>query len=307
MYVKFNKPSEAIPKYFRHFFYDERVGLVTAIVGSTFLKTGTGKSYSALKIGELLDKDFSLDKVVYDPRDFLKVMDRVEESGKISQVVVVDEGEITAPAQLWYSFTNKAIAYTLATFRYLRSMAIFVSPALSWLDKKVRMLVSHVGFSEKYFPPGSSRKASVRLRLYRIKTDLFGDKIFFEKIRMFDGVNKRVVKFRHFKVGLPSEDLAEAYEKKSREFKSTMRKGLVKEMDKFAKYEDGKDEEKKNLKSLVDIAIKNKLINYELQKKNKVSATVVRYAMSDHNLTFSEARMLSKMINIMWGGKHNME
>jgi len=117
LHIAFSQPSEAL-KNTSNILLQLKVGIVTVIAGSTFLKTGTGKSYTALKIGELTDKEFSIEKVVYYPSEFLKVMDKVEEIGKPGQIVVVDEGEITAPANLWYSWTNKAIAYNLATFRY---------------------------------------------------------------------------------------------------------------------------------------------------------------------------------------------
>jgi hypothetical protein len=247
MFLEFDKVEEALPRYFDYFFHKIRVGLVTTIVGSTFLKSGTGKSYTALRLGELVDKEFNIDKVVYYPSEFLTVMDKIEEDGKPGQVVVVDEGEVTAPASLWYSFTNKAIAYNLATFRYLRCMAIFVSPAFSWLDKRVRILTSHLGFCEKYFKGFDEPKVQpvVKLRLYRVTTDLFGEKIFLRKIRMFDRSSRRIVTFRSFKVGLPSEELIEAYEKKAQEFKRNLRKGLLKEIEKFEKYESGVVEEKK--------------------------------------------------------------
>lgn len=307
MYIEFAHPQEALPNYFHYYFEKQKVGLVTSIVGSIFLKTGTGKSYTALRLGELIDKDFNIDKVVYYPREFLKVMDDVEESGKPSQVVVVDEGEITAPAQLWYSFTNKAIAYNLATFRYLRCMSIFVTPALSWLDKRVRILTSHIGFTEKFFGDWKTglKKTTVHLRLYRITTDMIGEKIFFRKIRMFDTTNRKIVSFRRFVVSLPSEDLIEAYEKKARKFKKSLRKGLVKEIERFEKYQGRKVlEEKKDLKKLVDIAIERPLIRQELEEKGKVSTSVVRYEMSEYNLTFREASMLAKLIKMLWKGKH---
>lgn len=307
LHIAFSEPNEALKKYFEYFFYKLRVGLVSVIAGSTFLKTGTGKSYTALKLGELIDKEFSIEKVVYYPSEFLKVMDKVEEYGKPGQIVIVDEGEITAPANLWYSWTNKAIAYNLATFRYLKSMAIFVTPAMSWLDKKVRILTSHIGFTEKFLRGINIEedKPVVRLRLYRIKTDLIGEKIFFQKIKMYDSTNQRLVTFRNFKVGLPSESLIEEYEKKSQDFKRNLRKGLVKEIEKFEKYESGlPEEERKDLNKLVQIALEKDLIREELQQKGRVSTNTVRFEMQEYNLTFNEANMLAKILRKVWSGKN---
>lgn len=300
-YVEYKKPEDALPNYFHYFFNRLKVGLVTTICGSQFLKSGCGKSFSALKVGELVDPDFHIGKVVYYPREFLTVMDEVEATGKPSQVIVTDEGEITAPATLWYSFTNRAIAYNLATFRYLRSMSIFVTPSFAWLDSRVRTLTSHLAMCEKVH---SANVVSVNMRFYQITTNIFGDKIYLRKIHLFDSTNHVITKMNSFKMSLPSEQLIIEYEKKSLEFKKTLRGGLVKEIDKFERYQSQKfGEDKVDLKDIVEKAIENPVIKEDLMKMNKVSAVTVRTEMDEYNLSYWESARLSKMIRKMWNGR----
>jgi len=55
---------------------------------------------------------------------------------------------------------------------------------------------------------------------------------------------------------------------------------LLKEIEKFEKYESGMPiEEKKDLKKLVDVALTKPLIRKELEEKGKVSTAIVRYEM----------------------------
>ena len=297
-YLLFSKHDEVLPKYFHHLLLKKKLGLVTAIAGSQAIKTGSGKSYTALRLGEVIDKNFSIEKVVYSPSEFFSVMDKIEESGKKGQVVVVDEGEITAPARLWHSFTNMAISYTLSTFRYLCGMAIFVTPAFGWLDKRIRILTSHIGFTEKFLDTGN--KVKVALRLYQLETDLMGEKIYLKKIQMYSKEEERLVKFSHFLVNLPNEKLIEEYEKKSVAFKSSLRKNLEETIEKFKKYEKGeKEENEKNIEEYVKKALENEFILQDLKEKNKVSKTLVE-SIFYNKLSVRQIALLTKMINMMW-------
>jgi len=78
-------------------------------------------------------------------------------------------------------------------------------------------------------------------------------------------------------------------------FKRNLRKSLVKEIEKFERYESGLPEgEKKDLNKLVQIALEKPLIREELQQKGRVSTNTVRFEMQEYNLTFNEANMLAK-------------
>jgi hypothetical protein len=291
-----------------------KMGMVSVMVGDTHFKTGSGKSWTACRLGEMLDPDFSVDKVVYSPKEFLNVIDRIEELGKPHQVAVVDEGEITAPAALWYAWTNKAISYSLATFRYTQAMAIFVTPAFSWLDKRVRVLTSHLGFCQKHYldfstdPTGrgggkSPRKSFVHLKYYAVKTDPFGEHIFLNKIKMYNQSAKQVETFRFFRVSPLSDELAEAYEAKSRLFKQELRKGLVAETAKFEAYQGREDEsEKIVLKDYANTILEDAIIREELVQKGRVTRDTLgsRLEVLGKPLSTAKMGMLKKMIEQAW-------
>lgn len=317
--VTFNKPGEALVKYFKHFSLNLKVGLVNAITGSPFLKSGTGKSYTGLVLGEQLDPDFHIGKVVFYPKTFLQVMDDIENntsqrSGttKPSQVCNVDEGEFVAEAKLWFTFTNRAVSYNLATFRYLRCFANFIIPAFSWIDKRIRILTSHWGYCEKTLGKSGRGDQVVYLRLYRITTDLFGDKIYLRKIKMYSKPKERTVIFKRFKVGLPSEDLREAYEKKHIEFKRDRRKKLLAEVKKWEKYNrlHGMRRTKKELERIATVILDNEEIRDQLFIGDRLSTSDVQYGLSsldpekykigNLDLTEREARMIAKIIKHRW-------
>lgn len=296
----FSSPEEVLVKYFTRYMKDLKMSLVVSLTGGTDMKTGSGKSYTALRIGELIDKDFSIDKVVYKPIEFLQVIDRVKESGKTCQVVVVDEGQITAPAYLYHSFTNKAIFYVLTTFRYLNSMAIFVTPTFSWLDKRVRFLVSHWGQCYKILQEGRLR---VFCNLRKVKTDLFGEKIYLQKIRMYDKNLNRVVAFKHFIVNKPSESLIEEYEKKAVAFKDALRQEMIGLLKKFEKMEEDVKAEanKKSIDDIINELMSNReVLNQVMTARGTIDLDLLR---EKYNLKMSEAKKVKIAIKKFFGWK----
>lgn len=285
--------EEIIRRFFTHYFKERRVGIVMCISGGTALKTGCGKSYTALRLGEIIDKDFDINKVVYTPSEFLKVVDYIEEKGNIGQVIVVDEGEVTAPAQMWYSFTNRAIAYTLATFRYLRSMAIFVVPSLSWLDKRIRLLTNFVGFTQKEV---RSRVIGVYLDLRQVKTDLWGEKIYYSKIRLLRAEDYKLITLNKLKMNLPSENLIKKYEEKSISFKKTLRTNLLVEVEKFKRYEGTGEEE---LNEIIKKLSENEYVMDDImEKKGKVSVSTIKMLCPE--LPSRSVQIVKRTLEKMW-------
>lgn len=295
-----NSIDTALTDYYKHFLLNKKMGLVDVIAGSSHIKMGVGKSWAAIRKADLIDPDFHNGKIVYEPSDFLRVMKGIENDGRAGQVVIVDEAEVTAPAALWYSVSNRMISYTLATFRTLRCMSVFVTPAFGFLDRKVRILTSHIGFCNKDI--GTGGKPEVTLRTYRITTDLFGEKIFFGKIWMYNRATKEIVKFNKFKVQAPREELTDEYEKKAGRFKSALRDGFLKECERYEKWQKKKKEgeDKTDLKKLVDIVLKDKNVLSDLTDKGKVSASTVSAAVASENLSQFESACLTKLVSKAW-------
>jgi hypothetical protein len=265
-------------RYFRRFNTPLGQGLIIAITGSQFSKTGTGKSYSAMKISEEMDKNFGIDRVVYHPRQFLRAMDNIEQHGLASQCVVVDESEVLAPSSAYMSFTNSAISYSMATFRYLRSNAFFCTPTFNWLDKRVRYLCNFWGVSEKTLDEGN--KPIVKLKMYRLRTSFFGDKLMAQKIRVkYKG---RMMNLKTIKMNLPSPELVEAYEKVSREYKSNYRKEVSKAIEQFEKATSnsgGMSAEELFQKCSED----GKLIEEMTSKKGRITAELILFKFPNMN------------------------
>jgi ABC-type dipeptide/oligopeptide/nickel transport system ATPase component len=106
---------------------------------------GEGKSYTALRLAEIIQPDFNVkEQVVYYPQQFLQVIENAR--SKVYRVVVLDEAHTTVPARLWYSFTNLAVSLVASTFRQLKSLVvIIVAPNINWVEKSIREMMNYYG------------------------------------------------------------------------------------------------------------------------------------------------------------------
>lgn len=101
--------------------------------------TGSGKSYGVLRMAELLDDSFSIDRIAFTPDDFMTL---IKDKGLCKgSVVVYDEAGVGMDSRSWQSVSNKMINYVLQTFRYRNLIVFFTVPDLGFIDKQARKLV----------------------------------------------------------------------------------------------------------------------------------------------------------------------
>ena len=101
-------------------------------------KMGGGKSYAALSTGQYANADFSIDKQLSyaSVQKFIEIT-RTLEPGKVA---VFDELGLDAGNRDSLSTLNKSLAKLLQSTRYRNLFSIFTVPALSLIDKSVRIL-----------------------------------------------------------------------------------------------------------------------------------------------------------------------
>jgi len=109
--------------------------------------TGSGKSYTALRIGEILDPGFSISSVAFDPKEFITLVKngkKGDNGGFIpltkGSIIIFDEAGVGMAAREWQSIQNKLMGYILQTFRFKNYGVIFTVPDLSFIDVQARKL-----------------------------------------------------------------------------------------------------------------------------------------------------------------------
>jgi ABC-type oligopeptide transport system ATPase subunit len=183
---------------------------MAAIVG----REGSGKSWTALKIAELVDPDFHAGRVMFDPANFLERL-QSDETGPGS-VVVLDEAGVGVGNRTWYEKDQILLNQTLQVVRDENMAAIFTLPRLTELDSQTRgRLTAFMEMTD--LDPGDHAK--LKFKTVDPSRDE-QDKLYKKYPRMrIDGRERRITRIA---LTPPSKPLRERYEERKAEFKEEL-------------------------------------------------------------------------------------
>jgi hypothetical protein len=202
---------------------------LVVVVGST----GSGKTYTAMSVCEMLAKDngtdFTADNVVFT----LKALMQLINSGKLKKgsCIIFDEPQISLSSREWMSATNKIFNYLLSTFRHRSFTLFFATPFEDLLDKTARKL-----FHAKFIMQTIDRNtelASVKPLITEYNSAL--GKFYAKFLRVVYKPEGRTrfkqVKLKLWKVPKPSKELIDAYEIKKLEFTSKLNQEIQEQLE----------------------------------------------------------------------------
>lgn len=178
-------------------------------------ETGSGKSYSALRLAELIDPDFSLGQIVLRAPDFLELIrEGVKDNKggytplKRGNIIVWDEAGVSLPSRQWQSIQNQMMDFLLQTFRFRNIGVIFTCPNFRMIDYHARCMLhtymecTGVDFAHK----------RTQLKVYNFEYSNWQDKIY-RHLLVENGEKINV-----WGLGLPECIDLEKYEEKKKEF-----------------------------------------------------------------------------------------
>lgn len=115
-------------------------------------QTGSGKSYSAISLAELInDGSFNIDNLFFNASDFLKKL--ASGNLKKGEVLIWDEAGKDLNSKQWQKKTNKVVNIVMQIFRRENVIVLFTLPYLSFLDSDARKLIhatfENVGIDRK--------------------------------------------------------------------------------------------------------------------------------------------------------------
>jgi len=189
---------------------------VCVLVGDS----GEGKSYTALKIAEIMCEaqgvDFAQhlnDIVVFTPLEYATKIDNLLFNKELKKVniIILDEARELVKAKLWYDFITQAVADINATSRGVKPMAILiVTQYLGDITKDVRRTMTYYGVCNRPL------FKSTQFRLYKVwkdDTDIENPKL--RKRRLCGYVIKGHYRSKikpTFTVHLPDKEIVKRYE-----------------------------------------------------------------------------------------------
>ncbi len=99
---------------------------------------GSGKSYAALRLAEILDPNFTIDNVCFTVEEFHYHITQANHPK--GTVIILDEAGTAASAREFYTEANKVFGMLLETSRFKNYIYLMTLPDITFLDKKGRIL-----------------------------------------------------------------------------------------------------------------------------------------------------------------------
>lgn len=199
--------------------------------------TGSGKSYASLRLGEVIDPDFSIDNVAFNIVEFVKLVN--DDSYGRGSVIVLEEGSVEASSYDWHSKSNRVFAQILDTWRHQNRMGIINLPNFQALEKGARRRTKGIVKMDEAAPWADYSEG----RFYKSVYGHIEDGLKTPKATI-QGMERPKIRFN-----MPSEDLREAYEEKKKDYTSELNERLLEEL---LEEERAEEEEEQTPKQIAD-------------------------------------------------------
>lgn len=200
-------------------------------------QTGSGKSYCALSLAEMIDPEFSVERCIFSGKELMQLINS-DKLGK-GNVIIWDEAGIDLSNRSWQSTTNKLLNFLLQTFRHRNFILIFTSPYIDFVDNNTRKLF-HAEFKTQSID-FKDKVTKIKPQLIQYNSRL--GKFYYKYLRVVTGQGD-VVPIESWKIPIPSKELIEAYERKKNKFTAELNKNISFELEK---------EENKDKKPLTEL------------------------------------------------------
>jgi len=219
-------------------------------------KSGSGKSWAALRLAEMVDKDFNANKIIFNVKDFMRMI--VDKKINRGDIIVFDEAGVGVNARLWYSNVNRIANTTFQTMRNRNFGTLFTVPFTEYVDTQTRKMFHALFQAIKI---DRSNRIST-FKVSKIQYSVHKNKYYFPKYEFNIKGNPFVldkIKFRS-----PSRKLINAYEKKKAEFQEQLYAASLEELEKAegsAGSKSAKEDRKQKIKEALAI-VRNNIDKY---------------------------------------------
>lgn len=110
------------------------LGIITGKPGTGKSVSGGGRFLRDVDRKENGEPRFTIDKVVYDPKEFIQELKRKRPKGS---GVLWDEAAVAIPRREWYSLKNRFISAVFQTMRIKHRVVILTMPSQMYIDRHI--------------------------------------------------------------------------------------------------------------------------------------------------------------------------
>lgn len=189
-------------------------------------REGSGKSFTGIKLSEVVDPTFNAERVMFDPVNFLKRLQEWKANGNTQgKMVVIDEAGVGVGVRTWYDKDQIAFNQVLQIIRDENMGLIFTLPRLEELDSQTEgRLHAYLEMTEKNIGDWAKVKwlnwdptRDGRNKIYRE----------YPKLRV-NGVKRSI---KRLSISPPSDDLVSAYSERKEEFQREQYEDAIDDME----------------------------------------------------------------------------
>lgn len=205
---------------------------ICAITGST----GSGKSWSALRLAEQLDPDFSAENICFTARQFLDLVNGKTKQLKKGSVILFDELQVSLGHMDFQSLQAKLLNYVLQTFRHKNIILLITTPHFNFINAASRKLFH----SRMETISIDKNKQQVKLKPYLLQVSQDEGKIYRKYLRVL--FNGEISPLKIIRVGKPSQQVIQAYEDKKTAFTTQLNENIAEDLARLEEGRGGKRE-----------------------------------------------------------------
>ena len=251
---------------------------MAAIVGPE----GSGKSWTSLKIAELIDPSFDADRVMFDPHSFMEQLTEWKDQGETrGKMIVVDEAGVGIGSRSWYDKDQIQLNKVLQVIRSENMGMIFTLPRLSELDSQTRGRLRAMIKMDNMKP---GQYADVRYLRWQPARDE-RSKVYRKYPILRNGASRK--KIRRLRFGPPSQELVKAYESRKDTFQEQLYEDTTEQI--------GEDQEDNPIKEIANEIIEDSMEDYVSSYNNKEYVDKDLIAV-DYDLSRNDSKKVKKLV-----------
>lgn len=182
---------------------------------------GSGKSYGCMSLALKLDPQFSIDRVIFNPKHLIEKFNDPDFKIYPGMVFVLEELQTSQNSRSWQSVNNKLFNYFLSTWRFKRCVLLVNLPTTNMLDSHSRGLF-HAEFEAQRI---LVKKQKLRVRPQIIQTNPKSSKTYFKYLRIKKGGT--IMPVKKLLLSKPPKHICELYEEKKEKFTRELYGSLV--------------------------------------------------------------------------------
>ncbi len=220
-------------------------------------QTGTGKSWSAISIGKMVDPSFNIGRVVFRGKDLMLLVNSDEFKKKKGIFIVWDEAGVDISNRNWQQTANKMINFLLQTFRHRCFILFFTCPYTDFIDAQTRKLF-HAEFKTISIDK-KNRTTKLKGFLLQYNSEL---KRFYKKYLKVITKENGVIPVHNWNIPAPDAEFIKLYENKKESFTFDLNKAIMKELSSQDKVD--LTEEERKIMLLRDKGLLQREISVEL-------------------------------------------